>query len=81
MLDSKRLRTDLPTIVTELARKGFEFDVKGYQALEDQRKSLQLKTESLQNQRKEGSKSVGNLMKAGQTAEAEATKAGIDCDR
>ena len=74
MLDSKRLRTDLPTIVTELARKGFEFDVKGYQALEDQRKSLQLKTESLQNQRKEGSKSVGALMKAGQTAEAEALK-------
>lgn len=74
MLDSKLLRTDLPLVVAELARKGVTFDAKAYQALEDQRKSLQLRTEALQNQRKEGSKTVGALMKAGQATEAEALK-------
>jgi len=74
MLDSKLLRSDLPRVVAELARKGVDFDASAYQTLEDQRKSLQLQTESLQNQRKEGSKAVGVLMKNGQHAEAEALK-------
>ena len=51
MLDPKLLRNDLDLVVTQLARKGVEFDVSAYQALEAKRKSLQLETESLQNQR------------------------------
>ena len=71
MLDPKLLRNDLENVVAQLARKGLHFDVTSYQALETKRKSLQLETESLQNKRKDGSKSVGLLMKDGKKAEAE----------
>ncbi|MBL6825352.1 MAG: serine--tRNA ligase [Litoricola sp.] len=77
MLDPKLLRNDLDLVVTQLARKGVEFDVSAYQALEAKRKLLQLETESLQNQRKDGSKSVGLLMKEGQKEAAEALKVEI----
>ena len=77
MLDPKLLRNDLDLVVTQLARKDVEFDVSAYQALEAKRKSLQLETESLQNQRKDGSKSVGLLMKEGQKEAAEALKVEI----
>ena len=77
MLDPKLLRNDLDLVVIQLARKGVEFDVSAYQALEAKRKSLQLETESLQNQRKDGSKSVGLLMKEGQKEAAEALKVEI----
>ena len=77
MLDPKLLRNDLDLVVTQLERKGVEFDVSAYQALEAKRKWLQLETESLQNQRKDGSKSVGLLMKEGQKEAAEALKVEI----
>ena len=77
MLDPKLLRNDLDSVVAQLARKGVTFDVAEYQALETKRKSLQLETESLQNRRKDGSKSVGLLMKDGKRGEAEQLKAEI----
>ena len=77
MLDPKLLRNDLDSVVAQLARKGVTFDVSAYQALETKRKSLQLETESLQNRRKDGSKSVGLLMKDGKREEAEQLKAEI----
>ena len=77
MLDPKLLRNDLDSVVAQLARKGVTFDVAAYQALETKRKSLQLETESLQNRRKDGSKSVGLLMKDGKRGEAEQLKAEI----
>ena len=77
MLDPKLLRHDLDSVVAKLARKGVEFDVTTYQALETKRKSLQLDTEALQNKRKDGSKSVGLLMKEGKIAEAEQLKTEI----
>ena len=77
MLDPKLLRNDLDSVVAQLARKGVTFDVTAYQALETKRKSLQLETESLQNRRKDGSKSVGLLMKDGKRGEAEQLKAEI----
>ncbi len=77
MLDPKLLRNDLDSVVAQLARKGVAFDVSAYLALETKRKSLQLETESLQNKRKDGSKSVGLLMKDGKKDEAEKLKAEI----
>ena len=77
MLDPKLLRNDLDSVVAQLARKGVTFDVAAYQALETKRKSLQLETESLQNRRKDGSKSVGLLMKDGKREEAEQLKTEI----
>ncbi len=77
MLDPKLLRQDLDSVVVQLARKGVVFDVSAYQALETERRSLQLETESLQNKRKDGSKSVGLLIKDGKKEEAETLKAEI----
>ncbi len=77
MLDPKLLRNDLDSVVAQLARKGVTFDIAAYQALETKRKSLQLETESLQNRRKDGSKSVGLLMKDGKSGEVEQLKAEI----
>ena len=77
MLDPKLLRNDLDSVVAQLARKGVAFDVSAYQALETKRKLLQLETESLQNKRKDGSKSVGLLMKDGKKDDAEKLKAEI----
>ena len=77
MLDPKLLRNDLDSVVAQLARKGVTFDIAAYQSLETKRKSLQLETESLQNRRKDGSKSVGLLMKDGKRGEAEQLKAEI----
>ena len=77
MLDPKLLRQDLDSVVAQLVRKGVVFDVSAYQALETKRKSLQLETESLQNKRRDGSKSVGLLIKEGRKEEAEILKAEI----
>ena len=77
MLDPKLLRQDLDSVVAQLLRKGVVFNVSAYQALETARRSLQLETESLQNKRRDGSKSVGLLMKEGKKEEAEILKAEI----
>lgn len=74
MLDPKLLRTDLETVVSQLARKGVTFDCDHYLQLEAERKRLQVESESLANQRKEGSKQIGQLMQSGNTAEAEVIK-------
>ena len=77
MLDPKLLRQDLDSVIAQLLRKGVIFDVSAYQALETKRKSLQLETESLQNKRRDGSKSVGLLIKEGRKEEAEILKVEI----
>ena len=74
MLDPKLLRNDLESVVALLARKGVQFDVTNYELLEARRKALQLETESLQNKRKDGSKSVGLLLKDGKKVQAEQLK-------
>lgn len=51
MLDSKLLRTELDETAEKLARRGFKLDVETLRNLEEQRKSLQVKTEELQAQR------------------------------
>ena len=75
MLDPKRLRADLDATAARLAIKGYTLDVERFMALDASRKDLQAQMESLQNERKNGSKQVGALMKAGDTAGAEAMKA------
>ncbi len=77
MLDPKLLRNDLENVVALLARKGVQFDVTNYELLEARRKALQLEKESLQNRRKDGSKSVGLLIKDGKKVQAEQLKTEI----
>ena len=66
MIDSRILRTDLERVVSNLARRGFEFDTNQYQTLEDRRKELQVKTEQLQNERNINSKAIGKAKASGE---------------
>ncbi|MDV7103922.1 serine--tRNA ligase [Vibrio sp. TH_r3] len=70
MLDSKLLRTELDEIAGKLARRGFTLDVETIRALEEQRKSLQIKTEELQALRNSRSKSIGQAKAKGDHDEA-----------
>jgi len=66
MLDIKRLRNDLDAVAAQLKRRGFELDVAQFQALEDKRKSLQARTQELQNERNTRSKSIGQAKAKGE---------------
>src|SRR6185312_16563121 len=70
MLDIQLLRKDLPAVVAGLRRRGYEFDVAGFQKLEDERKKLQLRTEELQGKRNSLSRQVGLLKGKGEDASA-----------
>src|SRR3990167_8634395 len=59
MIDPKLLRQDPEAIKAAAKRHGVEIDIQHYQTLEDQRKVLQDKTQSLQAQRNQNAKSVG----------------------
>ena len=66
MLDPKLLRADIEQVAHNLAKRGFEFDIVEYQHLEEQRKSLQGKTEQLQNERNSRSKAIGQAKAKGE---------------
>lgn len=66
MLDSKLLRADLETIAEKLAGRGYVFDTATFNALEDERKELQVRTQELQNQRNTRSKSIGQAKARGE---------------
>ncbi|MFC1235098.1 serine--tRNA ligase [Vibrio sp. F74] len=70
MLDSKLLRTELNDTAEKLARRGFILDVDKIRELEEQRKSLQVKTEELQALRNSRSKSIGQAKAKGDHDEA-----------
>lgn len=65
MLDPKRLRTDLDAIVEKLRIKHFEFDTATFNQLEEQRKSLQIQTQNLQNERNLKSRAIGKAKAQG----------------
>ena len=66
MIDPKLFRNELDTVVANLARRGVNFDKDHYLGLEEQRKSLQVETQALQNDRKIRSKSIGKAKASGQ---------------
>lgn len=59
MLDPHLLRENPEYVARELEKRGFIFDVKTYIKLEEERKSLQITTQSLQNERNQRSKEIG----------------------
>src|SRR5262245_50608295 len=65
MLDPKTIRQDPEAVRVALARRGYRFDVDHLLALEAQRKTLQLETERLQNERNIKSKSIGQAKASG----------------
>lgn len=68
MLDPKFLRGNLEELKAKLATRGYDLDVAFWQEVENQRKSIQVKTEALQAKKNEGAKKVGELKRNGEDA-------------
>jgi len=66
MLDPRLFRSDLELVVQQLQRRGFQLDAAAYQALEDRRKDVQVKTQELQNERNTRSKAIGQAKAKGE---------------
>ncbi len=66
MLDPKLLRSDPDTVATNLARRGFALDVERLRALEEARKTWQVRVDELRSQRNAHAKSVGRAKAQGQ---------------
>lgn len=70
MLDVQLLRTRLDFVAERLAARGMSLDVAAFQALEDERKTRQTRTQELQARRNALSKQVGQLKGKGEDASA-----------
>ena len=68
MLDPKRLRSEIEELATQLAKKKFVLDTELLESVDSRRKTLQLETESLQNERKSRSKLIGQAKAKGEDA-------------
>ncbi len=66
MLDPKLLRTELDQVSEQLALKNYHLDKVQFEALETQRKSVQVDTQNLQSERNSKSKSIGQAKAQGQ---------------
>lgn len=69
MLESKLLRGNIDFVVEQLKRRNFSFDVKEFNELENQRKTIQVQTQDLQNLRNTKSKSIGQAKASGDNIE------------
>jgi len=70
MLDPKLLRSDLAFCQQQLGRRGYELDTDMFNALEDKRKDLQVKTQKLQKERNARSRVIGQAKAKGEDASA-----------
>jgi len=70
MIDIQLLRTQLDHVTARLATRGVSFDAESFKALEDERKTLQTRTQDLQNKRNTLSKQIGMLKGKGEDASA-----------
>ncbi|HRP23260.1 MAG TPA: serine--tRNA ligase [Thauera sp.] len=68
MLDIQLLRSHIDTVAARLATRGLTVDVAAFQALEDERKQLQTRTQELQARRNALSKQIGMLKAKGEDA-------------
>ncbi|MFU2089895.1 serine--tRNA ligase [Avibacterium avium] len=82
MIDANLLRNNLAEVAEKLkVRRGFELDVARITELEEQRKALQVKTETLQAERNARSKAIGAAKARGEDIEpllAEVDNMGIE---
>ncbi|MEP6159284.1 MAG: serine--tRNA ligase [Halieaceae bacterium] len=65
MLDVKLVRQDPQAVAAQLARRGFEFDVAAFEALDAQRKAADVESQNLQAERKSAARKVGELIQGG----------------
>lgn len=66
MLDPRLVRDNPQEIAELLKKKGYDFPVDAYNALEAERKQVQVDTERLQNERNTRSKSIGKAKASGE---------------
>ncbi len=79
MLTLKTLRDDPEMVISRLAKKHFDARsiVEEVIALDDRRKAIQQESDALLGQQKKAAAAIGQLMKEGKKAEAEAAKAEV----
>jgi len=70
MLDIQALRNDLDAVVAKLATRKFEFDTATFSALEQERKTVQTRTQDLQAKRNASSKQIGIAKSKGEDVSA-----------
>jgi seryl-tRNA synthetase len=70
VIDPKLLRSDLPGVVRNLARRGFVLDAARITALEEQRKHAQIDADRVRAERNANAKAVGFAKGKGQDASA-----------
>ncbi|SFR46268.1 seryl-tRNA synthetase [Marinobacter daqiaonensis] len=66
MLDPKRVRAETDEIARRLAVKNFTFERDVFNELEEKRRSIQVRTETLQSEQNRRSKSIGKAKAAGE---------------
>ena len=69
MLDPKLLRTRIDEVADALARRGFTLDTAAFEALEGERKRLQVEVEKLQAERNRRSREIGKAKARGEDIE------------
>ncbi len=77
MLEAKFVRENPDAVRVALESRGASWDLDGFLALDEQRRALIAKTESLQARRNEVSKQVGQIMREGGAEAAEPLKAEV----
>ncbi len=70
MLDIQQLRSDLDGVVSQLKKRGFEFDSMAFSALEQERKIVQTRMQDLQAKRNNASKQIGMAKAKGEDTNA-----------
>ena len=68
MLDPKLLRSELEETARQLARRGITLDIQKITTLENQRKALQVLTQTLQSERNSSAKAIGKAKTTGEDA-------------
>jgi seryl-tRNA synthetase len=74
MIDIQLLRKDIDNVAARLATRKFQLDVAGFNALEAERKAIQMRTEDLQSKRNSLSKQIGMLKGKGEDTTAVMTE-------
>jgi seryl-tRNA synthetase len=70
MIDIQLLRKDIDNVAARLATRKFQLDVAGFNAIEAERKAIQMRTEELQSKRNSLSKQIGMLKGKGEDTSA-----------
>ena len=81
MLDIQLLRSDLPGVAKRLADRGLSLDVTAFEALEAQRKTVQVETQELQARRNQLSKQIGQAKAKGEDASQLMTQVNAQADQ